>query len=56
MLKHAGQHSIIIGTDYGHTDPSSDLDAIKVLRERSGLPATTISKILETNPAALYGL
>lgn len=55
VLKHAGEHSIVIGTDYGHTDPSSDLDAIKVLRE-SSLPAATRTNILENNPAALYGL
>src|SRR5207249_2839227 len=35
VLKHAGPHSIVIGTDYGHTDPSSELDAISVLKERS---------------------
>lgn len=56
VLKHAGEHSIVIGTDYGHFDPSSELDAITVLRERSGLPQTTIANILEANPTALYGL
>ncbi|MEA2642267.1 MAG: uncharacterized protein QOF51_3661 [Chloroflexota bacterium] len=56
VLKHAGPHSIVIGTDYGHFDPSSELDAITVLKERSGLPAESIAQIVEANPRALYGL
>ncbi len=56
VLKHAGEHSIVIGTDYGHTDASSELDAISVLRDDSGLPPETLENILERNPTALYGL
>ena len=56
VLKHAGENNIVIGTDYGHLDASSELDAISVLREKSGLPEATIEKILEKNPRALYGL
>ena len=56
VLKHAGPHSIVIGTDYGHTDPSSELDAISVLKEMSDLPQETIQQIVEANPKALYGL
>ena len=56
VLKHAGENSIVIGTDYGHIDPSSELDAISVLKEKSGLPQETITKIVDTNPRALYGL
>ena len=56
VLKHAGEHNVVIGTDYGHFDASSELDAISVLREQSGLPEATISNILDANPRALYGL
>ena len=56
VLKHAGERSIVIGTDYGHIDPSSELDAITVLREQSGLPQETIMRIVDANPRALYGL
>jgi predicted TIM-barrel fold metal-dependent hydrolase len=56
VLKHAGEHSIVIGTDYGHFDPSSELDAITVLKEKSGLPEASIHNILDANPRALYGL
>jgi uncharacterized protein len=56
VLKHAGEHSIVIGTDYGHFDPSSELDAITVLKQQSGLPETSIANIVDANPRALYGL
>jgi predicted TIM-barrel fold metal-dependent hydrolase len=56
VLKHAGEHSIVIGTDYGHIDPSSELDAISVLRESSELSEASKANILEANPRALYGL
>jgi uncharacterized protein len=56
VLKHAGENSIVIGTDYGHTDASSELDAITVLRQESGLPEPQLKKILDDNPRALYGL
>ncbi len=56
VLKHAGERSIVIGTDYGHFDPSSELDAITVLKQRSGLPEATIESIVDANPRAFYGI
>jgi len=56
VLKHAGEHAIVIGTDYGHFDPSSELDAITVLKQRSGLPPGSIANIVDANPRALYAL
>jgi hypothetical protein len=56
VLKHAGEHSIVIGTDYGHFDPSSELDAITVLRTESGLPEETIGNIVERNPKELHAI
>jgi predicted TIM-barrel fold metal-dependent hydrolase len=56
VLKHAGEGSIVIGTDYGHFDPSSELDAISVLKQRSDIPEGSIASILDANPRRLYGL
>ena len=56
VLKHAGERSILIGTDYGHFDPSSELDAISVLRANPEISDATKAKILDENPRALYGL
>lgn len=55
IIGQMGDDNLVIGTDYGHTDPSSDVDAIKAFRS-SGLSARTIEKILDDNPSALYGL
>jgi predicted TIM-barrel fold metal-dependent hydrolase len=46
----------VIGTDYGHTDISSDVDAIKIFRERSDLGPEVKQKILSDNARALYAL
>jgi len=56
VLKYAGEDNIVIGTDYGHFDQSTEVDAITVLKERSGLSSSTLERILSTNPRALYGL
>ncbi len=56
VLKHAGESQIVIGTDYGHFDASSELDAISILKSSTEISASTIEKIVETNPKALYSL
>ncbi len=56
VLSYAGEDNLIIGTDYGHHDPSTELNAIRLLAEDTRLPAGVAHKILETNPRALYGL
>jgi predicted TIM-barrel fold metal-dependent hydrolase len=56
VLKYAGENSLMIGTDYGHSDPSSDIDSINFIREADDLAAATKERILYRNPAALYGL
>jgi predicted TIM-barrel fold metal-dependent hydrolase len=56
VLKHAGEHNIVIGTDYGHFDASSELDAINILKNSTEIPPETIANIVETNPKALYGI
>ncbi len=56
VLKYAGEHNVVIGTDYGHFDASSELDAITILKNSREIPEDTIANILEANPKALYGL
>jgi predicted TIM-barrel fold metal-dependent hydrolase len=55
-LAHAGEDSLMIGTDYGHHDPSTELNAIHLLRNDQRIAPAAISKILETNPRKFYGL
>jgi predicted TIM-barrel fold metal-dependent hydrolase len=56
IVREAGEDSLVIGTDYGHTDTSSDVDAIKVFRQRDDLTPAVKAKILSDNPCALYAL
>jgi predicted TIM-barrel fold metal-dependent hydrolase len=56
VVKHAGEQSIVIGTDYGHFDSSTEVDAITAFREASPVPPPVVDKILYDNPKALYGL
>jgi predicted TIM-barrel fold metal-dependent hydrolase len=56
VLSHAGEDNLMIGTDYGHHDPSSELNAIRLLREDSRISAEAGKKILETNAKKFYGL
>ena len=32
IVQESGEDGLVIGTDYGHTDVSSDVDAIRVFR------------------------
>ena len=46
----------MIGTDYGHTDASSEVDAIDIFRANTELTDPVKKKILDDNPRTLYGL
>ena len=51
-----GEDCLVIGTDYGHTDISSDVDAIKIFKARTDLAPEVKEKILSDNARELYGL
>ncbi len=56
VLSHAGEDCLMIGTDYGYHDPSSELNAIQLLRNDKRIPPAAVKKILEINPRNFYGL
>ena len=56
VLSHAGEDHLMIGTDYGHHDPSSELNAVHLLRNDKRITHAAIKKILEINPRNFYGL
>ena len=47
---------LVIGTDYGHTDPSSDVDAMGIFQGRNDISEKVKEKILSHNAKALFGL
>jgi predicted TIM-barrel fold metal-dependent hydrolase len=56
IVNAAGEDCLVVGTDYGHTDISSDIDAIKLFRQRTDLPDAVKRKILSDNARALYAI
>ena len=55
ILQYAGEDNLVCGTDYGHTDQASELDALRELGKRTGVSQPVVDKILSDNPAALFG-
>ena len=51
-----GDDNLVIGTDYGHADVGTEVEAMKTLKTRVDVPAGIAKKILEDNPANLYAL
>jgi uncharacterized protein len=56
VLKYAGAGNLMAGTDYGHADTSSEMEALKRLRYREDVAADDMDRILDANPRALYAL
>jgi len=56
VLKYAGEDHLVIGTDYGHNDTSSEILALRKLKEDGAVPPHIVNKILDDNARALYGL
>lgn len=56
ILKYAGEDNIVIGSDYGHSDTSSQLDALNVLQRNEEASVAARHKIVDDNARALYGL
>jgi predicted TIM-barrel fold metal-dependent hydrolase len=48
--------SLVIGTDFGHFDASSDVDAITKFQDNPKLTAEQKKKVLHDNPKTLYSL
>jgi len=56
IIQCVGEDNLVIGSDYGHSDTSSELEALKTLQQTTNLPEGIVRKIVEDNPKALYGL
>ena len=56
IFKYTGDDNLVIGTDYGHTDTSSEIEALRIIKEGNKLPTGAVDKILGPNAQTLYGL
>lgn len=51
-----GEDNLVVGTDYGHNDTSSEIKALRLLKTDGQLKPAVVDKILGDNARALYGL
>ena len=56
VLHYAGEDNIVMGTDYGHADTSTELMALQTLQADTGLSKAIVKKILDDNARTLYGI
>ncbi|HEY7064205.1 MAG TPA: amidohydrolase family protein [Chloroflexota bacterium] len=56
LLGYAGEDNLVIGTDYGHNDQSTEIEALRNLREGGSLDERVYAKITDANARALYAL
>ncbi len=56
IAKYAGEDHILIGSDYGHNDPSKEPQLVATMRARRDVPGELIERILCDNPRRFYGL
>lgn len=56
LLRFIGEDNLVVGSDYGHQDPSRDDGTVPLIRRREDIPASAKEKILSDNPRRLYGL
>jgi predicted TIM-barrel fold metal-dependent hydrolase len=52
----AGEDRLVVGTDSGHHDTSTEIEAMRLLGEQNLLGPQVIDKILGANATTLYGL
>jgi predicted TIM-barrel fold metal-dependent hydrolase len=56
LARYTGEDHLIIGSDYGHNDPSEERHLVATMRGREDIPPPLTEKILCDNPRRLYGL
>jgi predicted TIM-barrel fold metal-dependent hydrolase len=56
ILKYAGDDALMLGTDYGHHDPSAEINAFTLIQRRNDITPEQRQKIVDVNPRALYAL
>jgi predicted TIM-barrel fold metal-dependent hydrolase len=56
IISYAGEANLVIGTDYGHGDTSSELNAITRFKAMDQLTNEVKRKILFDNPKRFYGI
>jgi predicted TIM-barrel fold metal-dependent hydrolase len=56
ISEYTGVDHLIIGSDYGHQDPSEERQLVAAMRAREDIPSALTDKIFFDNPKLLYPL
>lgn len=56
VLRYVNHRHLLIGTDYGHQDQSSEIEALRIIREEGGVPSDVADDILGRNALEFYGI
>jgi predicted TIM-barrel fold metal-dependent hydrolase len=56
ILRYSGEDNITIGTDYGHNDQSTEIEALRNLKNLGTITSGQYEKITYHNPKALFAL
>jgi predicted TIM-barrel fold metal-dependent hydrolase len=56
IARYTGEDQLVIGSDYGHQDPSEERQLVAAMRAREDIPRALTDKILFDNPKRLYPL
>jgi uncharacterized protein len=56
IAQYTGEDHLVIGSDYGHQDPSEERQLVAAMRAREDIPQALTDKILFDNPKLLYPL
>ncbi len=56
IMRYTGEDNLVIGTDYGHSDQSTEVEALRNLESNGGITKAQYQKIACDNARALYGL
>jgi predicted TIM-barrel fold metal-dependent hydrolase len=56
LVRYAGEGNLVVGTDYGHLDIGSDLNAARIVAARPDLDPSVTKKIVDDNGRRLFGI
>ena len=56
IFRYSGEDNITIGTDYGHNDQSTEVEALRNLQKVGTITADQYEKITYHNPKALFAI
>lgn len=54
VVKCSGEDNLVVGTDYGHHDAATEIEALRLLKSDGKVAAPVVDKILGANAQALY--